>query len=137
MKTVFMASDSCGAKYLADGLSKNGFLDAIILERGTKKTKRKALKKIKSAGWLWFPVKVFDFFAVYLYSKLCNRFLVRNILVPNDIQEYPGGAPVYRVDDASGSLCISILKTLRPDIIVVFGTSILKPEVLEIPSKYA
>ena len=136
MKTVFLTTDSAPAKFIATHLHNRGFLDAIIIEKSTAKTKTKILKELKSASWGKVPVKILDFLAIYVYSKLAKRYIDNHLLRPNHIDGFPSGVTSHQVEDASGSQCLSTLKSMAPDILIVLGTSILKPEVLSVAKRY-
>ncbi len=136
MKTVFLATDSVGAKYLAHSLCAKGKLDAIVLETAAAKTRKKLKREFRASnGWRW-PVKLLDFASVYLYARAGNRYLEEQLLKPNGITGYPQGVAIESFENASGGDCIAHLKSLAPDIVVVYGTSILKPDVLRVPKHY-
>ena len=137
MKTVLLTTHSCSAKYIAHQLHQNGFLAAVIIENSISKNKKNLIQKIFSSGWLQFPVKLLDFFSVYVYSKLCNRYLSKHLLSINQIDGFPENTTIHRVENASGAKCISILKKLEPAILVVLGTSLLSKDVLAIAKEYS
>ncbi len=136
MKTVFLTNNSCSAKFIANHLNEKGLLDAIIIEEISKKAIGKILREINSISWLRIPEKILDLFAIWIYSKLANRYIESRLLKPNNIKSFPQGINLNRVKNASELQCLSILNSLEPELIIVFGTSILKPEVLSIAKKF-
>jgi len=134
MKTIFLSSNSGAAKFIANCLHKKGLIDATIIEETSAKTK--VLKKIKSTSWKKFPEKILDLCTIWIYSQLSKRYIKKHLLKPNNIKEFPKGIVSHRVKNASSLQCLSILKSLTPELVIVFGTSILKPEVLTVAKRY-
>jgi methionyl-tRNA formyltransferase len=130
MNIVFLTTDSVPAKFIATHLHQGGFLNTIIIEKNTAKTKAKILKEIKSSSWKKVPIKILDFLAIYIYSKMAKSYLNKHLLIPNQIFGFPSEITRHQVENASSPQCLSILDSLAPDILIVLGTSILKPEVL-------
>jgi len=136
MKTVFLTNNSGSAKFIANSLNQKGLLDATIIEDASAKTITKILREIKSSPWKKIPGKILDYCAIWFYSKLANRYIEKYLLKPKNIKTFPKEIVLHRVKNASGFKCLSILNSLEPELIIVFGTSILKPEVLSIAKKY-
>ena len=134
MKTIFLSSNSGAAKFIANCLHKKGLIDVTIIEEASAKTK--VLKKIKSTSWKKFPEKILDLCAIWTYSQLSKRYIEKHLLKPNNIKEFPKEIVSHRVKNASSLQCLSILKSLTPELVIVFGTSILKPEVLTIAKRH-
>jgi len=136
MKIVFVTNNSAPSKFIATHLYKKGLLNAVIIEESTSKVKTKVLREIKSASWTTVLSKIIDLFAVFVYSSLAKHYIEKHLLKPQSIDSYPEKVLLYRVKSASNPQSISILKSLKPDLLVVLGTSILKPEVLSIAKQY-
>ena len=136
MKTVFLANNSGPAKFIANGLHEKGLLDATIIEEASGKIKTKVLREVKTISWEKIPEKILDLCTIWIYSKLANRYIEKNLLKPNNINEFPKDIALHKVKNASGLQSLSILKSLAPEIIIVFGTSILKPEALSIAKRH-
>ena len=136
MKTVFLANNSGPAKFIANHLHKKGLLDATIIEEGSGKTKTKILRELKSISWRKIPIKILDFSTVFIYSRLAKRYIKKHLLKPNRIESFPKKIAFHRVKNASDSQCLSILKSLAPELIIVLGTSILKSDILSIAKRY-
>ena len=122
--------------FIANCLTKKGLLDAIVIEEASAKTITKVFREVKSTSWKNFPEKFLDLCAIWTYSKLVNRYIEKHLLKPNNIKEFSKGITLHRVKNASSNQCLSILNSLEPELMIVFGTSILKPEVLSIAKKY-
>ena len=136
MKTVFLTNNSGPAKFITNNLHIKGLLDATIIEDGSAKKITKIIREIKSTSWKRIPEKILNLFTIWIYSQLTKRYIDKHLLKPNNIEEFPTEINLHRVKNASGSRCLSILKSLKPELIIVFGTSILKPEVLSIAKRY-
>ena len=134
MKIIFLTNNSGAAKFIANCLHKKGLIDATIIEEASVKTK--VLKKIKSTSWKKFPEKILDLCTIWAYSQLSKRYIENHLLKPNNIKEFPKEIVSHRVKNASSLQCLSILKSLAPELVIVFGTSILKPEVLTIAKRH-
>ena len=80
MKTVFLTNNSDPAKFLANRLHQKGLLDTIIIEEASAKTITKVLREVKSTSWKNFPKKFIDLWAIWVYSKLTNRYIEKHLL---------------------------------------------------------
>ena len=136
MKIVLLTNNSESAKFIANRLYEKGLLDATIIEEASVKTKAKVIREIKSVSWEQVPEKILDLCAIWVYSKFSKRYIKKHLLIPNNIKEFPKKIAFHKVENASGSQCLSILKSLAPELLIVLGTSILKPEVLSIAKRY-
>ena len=136
MKTVFLTNNSGPAKFITNNLHMKGLLDATIIEDESAKKTTKIIREIKSTSWKRIPEKILDLFTIWIYSQLTKRYIEKHLLKPNNIEAFPTGIDLHKVQNASSSQCLSILKSLEPELIIVFGTSILKPEVLSIAKRY-
>jgi len=136
MKTVFLTNNSCSAKFIANSLDQKRLLDAIIIEEASGKIITKILREVKLTSWQKIPEKILDLCAIWIYSILANRYIEKYLLKPKNIKVFPKGITLNRVKNASDLQCLSILNSLEPELIIVFGTSILKPEVLSIAKRY-
>ena len=136
MKTVFITTDSFAAQFISTRLHSNGNLDALIIEKGSSSITAKISREINSVPWWKVPVKFLDFAAIYIYSKMSRNYILKNLLLPNRINGFPEDIPVHQVGNASGSQCLSILQSLEPDLLIVYGTSILKQEVISIAKRF-
>ena len=137
MKTVFLCRNSTGARYIANRLSSQGAIDAVVVERGSRARRRKLRRTFREAHWWQIPSRFLDLFAVALYGKLAERSLKEGLAVPEGAAAFPVGIPVHEVEDGNDPDCLDILRRLEPEVLLVFGTSILKPHVLEVPGQYA
>jgi folate-dependent phosphoribosylglycinamide formyltransferase PurN len=136
MKIVLLTNNSGPAKFIANHLYEKGLLDAAIIEDGTIKKKKKIFREIKSTPWARIPIKFLDLLAIYIYSQFTKSYIEKHLLRRSNIKIFPKKLICHEVKNASGLHSISILKSLTPDIIIVLGTSILKPEVLTIANQY-
>ena len=136
MKIVFLTNNSGPAKFITNNLHVKGLLDATIIEDGSAKKITQIIREIKSTSLKRIPEKILDLFTIWIYSQLIKRYIEKHLLKPNNIEDFPTGIDLHKVKNASSSQCLSILKSLEPELIIVLGTSILKPEVLSIAKRY-
>ena len=122
--------------FIANCLTQKGLLDAIVIEEASAKTITKVFREVKSTSWKNFPEKFLDLCTIWVYSKLTNCYIEKHLLEPNNIKTFPKGIILHRVKNASSLQCLSILNSLEPELMIVFGTSILKPEILSTAKKY-
>jgi methionyl-tRNA formyltransferase len=72
---------------------------------------------------------------VALYAARAERRLARQL--GPAAAGFPADVELFRVVDANDAECVAVLKRFAPDVLLVYGTSILEPHVLEIPGDYA
>jgi methionyl-tRNA formyltransferase len=137
MKTIFLCRDSVAARYIANRLAQRGELEALVVESGAEARRRKLKRTFRDASWWQIPSRCIDLTAVALYGARAERRLVKQLLAPPETAGFPTGIELHRVVDGNDGECVETLKRYAPDVLLVFGTSILKPHVLEIPSGYA
>ena len=137
MSTVLLARDGLVARYLAHELASAGLIDAIVTESGRAARERKLQREAARTPWWRMPVFVFDLAALAVYGSLWSRVLRRKLRGHPAAAGYPAEVERHEVDDANDAGCIAVLRTLRPDVLLVLGTSILKTEVLSLPERAA
>lgn len=137
MRRVFLCRDGAAARYLAQALDEHGLVDAIVVEAGHDARRRKLQRELKRTPWWKLPALAVDFVALAVYGRLWRRSLARRLRGSPAAAGYPAGIPLHRVDDANAPGAVAILEELAPDVLVVFGTSILGPPVLAVAKRTA
>ena len=137
MKTVFFCRSSALSRWIANSLSRSSQIDAIVIEGGRSARGRKLRRTFRDTSWWQFPTRGLDLAAVALYGRLAERHLQSQLLAPSGITEFPKDLPLHHVDDGNEPRCAELLEELAPDVLLVTGTSILKPQILDIPRRYA
>lgn len=137
MRTVLLARDGLVARYLAHELVSAGLVDAIVTESGSDARQRKLQREISRTPWWRTPAFVFDLAALAVYGSLWSRVLQRRLAGHPAAAGYPDGVELHAVEDANDAECVEVLRTLEPDVLLVLGTSILKADVLSIPTRAA
>lgn len=157
MRTVLLARDGLVARYLAHelvgGAASAGssprptsdyspedhtrLVDAIVVETGREARRRKLRREWRRTPWWRTPLLVVDLMALAVYGRMWSRALRRHLDGHPALKGWPEGVPVVHVDDANDQECLDRLRALAPDAMIVLGTSILKPAVLEIPARVA
>jgi formyl transferase-like protein len=133
MSTVLLCRDGLSARYVAHRLADAGRLDAIVLETGADARRRKLRRELRRTPWWRMPMLALDLTALALYGRWTGRAFRRRLAGHAALGHYPERVPLRRFADANDVACVSALRELAPDVLVVLGTSILKPDVLEIP----
>lgn len=131
MNIVLLVCDSPGSKYFSNILSKEGIQHSLIVEQGASTKKRKIHKLFLHTNIILWPLKVIDLIALAIYRKLTNKWLQVNILEANSFKDYPKKVPRFTVDYANSDESLRLLDRLKPDVMVIFGTSILKEKTIK------
>lgn len=137
MKTILACRKSNSACWIANLLVEEGLIQSIIIEGGGK-TKRAKLRNIfKKKSFLSLPFVFIDALAVTIYSLICEKYLSRVIRKNFGYKTFPRLIPAFKTDDINDSSCISFLKEEKPDVLLIYGTGILKKSTLaEVPADY-
>ncbi len=136
LRTALLVSEEIKQRYVAREISKVAHLTGIIIEkRYTPSFRWKNFLKRNH----YHPVKIFK----EIFLKALLSFYQREY--PQIIKKYftqggepipwPEGVEVLEVSHINSPLVVDSLKKWKPDIIVVFGTSIVKKPIMEIPPK--
>jgi len=127
MKIIFIARALDSSRVIADALLKEKLIDGFILETGSVAKKKKALRMLKRKPLWRILLLPFDLaFLIFMNRKANNYFYKHYPKIPSP--------PVnLLVDDANEEKCLQHLRKEQPDIILIFGTAILKKPILSIP----
>ena len=136
MKTVLLCRDGAAARYVAHRLALEGLMQAIILERGAAARRRKLARWFTQSAWWQLPQRCLDLLALQRYSHAVDAHLTRQLLRHQGWAAYPAGVTRHTVEDANDRACVSWLTAIAPEILVVFGTSILQDRMLNLPIPY-
>jgi folate-dependent phosphoribosylglycinamide formyltransferase PurN len=128
MKTLFIFRDSYEAKYILQQLEKKGILGDVVIEKGVSAKRQKLRRFFKTKSILLYPLIVLDIIALAIYSKLITMAMIK-ILGKNNT--YPKNKIKLIVDDANDKLCMEFVDKYQPEIIFIYGTSILKSQFLD------
>lgn len=122
MKTLFIFRDSYDAKYILQCLNEKKLLEAVIIEQGNNAKKQKLKRLFKARSLLLYPLIVLDITTLVIYSKLITSAMIKR-LGKND---YPKDKIKLITDDVNSKSSLDFIKLYKPDIIFIYGTSILK-----------
>lgn len=126
MRTLFIFRDSYEARYILNVLDKTGLVDIIVIEKGVKAKERKLKRLFEKTNIFHIPLLLIDILALYIYSKVTMLEMKKKL----GAYEYPLNKIKLTVDDANDKACFDFIKRRRPQIIFIYGTSILKKEFL-------
>lgn len=136
MKIIFACRNNSSAIYLAQYLYKNNFLHGLLIESG-KKAKQRKLNRLFKKNSIWaFPKIVLDIIALTFYSKIGEKKLQQFVQKETFPFEMPKNIPSCYVEDINDIESKNFLQKQEVDILVVLGTAILKPEIINIPKKH-
>jgi len=137
VSVVFLCRDGLAARYIAHRLAEEDLIDAIVIEAGAAARKRKLHREWGRTPWWRVPALAIDLLALTIYGRRSARDLRWRLAGSPALSAYPEAIPTHRVDDANEAECVATLSDLAPDVLVVLGTSILKPGILAIPTRAA
>lgn len=125
-KVLCVFRDGYDAKYICSQLERcNGdYIFYYIIESGKTAKRAKIMRMIKRNNIFTFFINAF-FLALYDFD-MAKR--MKNILGD---QQYPKGLDAQRIDDVNEDKCIKLCNELQPNIVMIYGTGILKKETLE------
>lgn len=134
MTIALLLRDGLPAQLVASRLSRVTVPSLIVLETGHSARRRKR-RRMLTKGLPWrLPLTILDLLANWAYQRMWQRYLVEKIARELPESAYPGGVPVVRVDDVNDPPVRQAIQQTRPDVTVVFGTSILrKPTLAAMP----
>ena len=133
LRTILLCRDGADQRYLAAELAGAGLLDAVVVESRGDARRAKLLKTFRAARFWTVPLKALDVVALVLYGNWSEKLLAERLAAA----DYPAGVPRIDIGNANDPASIEALRDLRPDILVVLGTGILRDPVLAIPTSYA
>ncbi len=137
MNVVLLCREGPVARRLARMLSEHGLLDAVVAEEGSDARARKMRREWAQTPWWRVPLFGLDLIALAIYGTLWSREMKKRLAAEGAGDEYPVGVPIHPVGDANDARCVALLRDLAPDVLVVFGTAILKRPVLDTASELA
>jgi hypothetical protein len=133
LRIVLLCRDGADQRYLAAELAGAGLLDAVVVENRGDARRTELLKTFRTAHIWTIPLKALDVVALVLYGNWSEKLLADRLAVA----DYPAGLSRIDISGANDPASVEALAKLRPDILVVLGTGILRDPVLAIPTSYA
>ncbi len=130
MRVVFLCREGLAARYIAHHLHEAGSLDAIVGEVGRAARRRKLRRTFGRARWWALPGVGADLVGLAVYGRTWSRYLSERLEGHPATAGWPA-VPRTTFDDANDGACVRELEQLRPDVLVVYGTSILGADVLD------
>lgn len=127
MKIIFLARALDSSKVIANTLMQEGLIDAVIFETGAVAKKRKIFRLLRRKPYwkiLFLPLDIV--FLLFMNKKANRLFYKKYPTIPEPLIN-------LWVDDANEEKCLSYLQREQPDILLIFGTAILKKPILSIP----
>lgn len=122
MKTLYIFRDSYDARYILSVLDTKGAVDAVMLESGKQAKKKKIKRFFKGAAIFRYPFILLDIVSLIVYSAI----MVRKMKIILGEYSYPVIKNVLRIEDINEEKCLSFAKKQNPDVIIIYGTGIVK-----------
>lgn len=130
MRVVFLCREGLPARFIGHRLHEEGLLHAVVSEVGGAAKKRKLRRTLDRTPWWALPGLGRDLLALSAYGRRWRRYLAGRLADHPAAEGWPD-VPRSRFDDANDPTCVLALEALQPDVLVVYGTSILGPDVLQ------
>ncbi len=127
MRTLCIFRNSYEARYISNMLDKTSLVNTIVIEKGVKAKGEKLKRFFEKTNIFRIPLLLIDILAIYIYSKVTTLEMRKKL----GEYEYPLDKIKLTVDDANDKVCFDFIKRQKPQIIFIYGTSILKKEFLD------
>ncbi|MFA6004002.1 MAG: formyl transferase [Elusimicrobiota bacterium] len=135
MNIVALTNDSELSRHTLRQIHARFPLQAVVVEARRRPWRAKLrwwlITRPRSYGWL----RTLDQAAFIIYKKLFleaaeNRLRRRMVFQGEPAPDWPPQVPLRAFDSVNAPECADYLRGLAPDVILVLGTSVLKPEVI-------
>jgi folate-dependent phosphoribosylglycinamide formyltransferase PurN len=133
LRTVLLSRGGPDAKHLAAVLNAAGLLDAIVIEDSGAARRGKLAQSFKGVPFWAIPTKALQVFSLVMYGNWSAKVLDRGL----GVADFPADVSQIEIGNANDAASIAVLKDLRPDVLIVLGTGILRDEVIAIPALHA
>ena len=139
LKIVFLTRNFPGSSYVINNVNKAKNISAILLENRRREQKilnqseriHKFIRKIARNPFYNFKSLLIKILTQIEFNP---DKLYKKMLYGSDNFLYNNAIPLFRVDYINSVEALKILKTIQPDLILVFGTGILKKHIIECSS---
>jgi len=118
MKVLFIFRSGCESEYILSKIRRFGVKHFSIIETG-EIAKKSKLKRTFSKSPLFWPRSVLDLASVWLYSYRYTNYFKKRVTAV----KVP---PIVQISDINSEACVEEIKKIHPDMIVIFGTAIVK-----------
>lgn len=127
MKKLFIFRNSYDARYILSKIEEKGLLDGIILEKGIGAKKRKLQRIFQHKSIVNYPGLILDILALILFSGYVNTKVNKKL----GLYSYPKEKIKLVVDNANENICLDYIRQYKPDVIFIYGVSILSDRFLK------
>lgn len=141
MKVLILTSRTTSNIYLVNYLTQRITVVGKVIEKRPAPESQKEKMEIRRRMLRKYGfIKTFNklFYNKYRYYFL-NRQQddsIRQLLFPDNMDiDYTANIPTIEVPNINDELCKAFIKERQPDVIAVCGTTVIKPEVFELPAK--
>ena len=135
MRIVLLTREGKEHYFVANKLSSKINLTAIILDKRKKIKKIKRLKNlVKRYSYMHLLMRFIGrIISVILRDMKCKDNEMRKILGNKNFILHAGEIPVIDVDGINNHGSIDLIRSFKPDVLLIYGTGIIQDAILEIP----
>lgn len=121
-KVVIILRDGFDADFICNGIAelKNIYEITIIYETGRVAVKKKIRRMLKNGNNILFTI--INMCALVIYDRIMVSAMIKKCNAKKQLKV----VPAYRIDDVNEEQCINICNVLQPDLVLIYGTGILK-----------
>jgi len=136
LRVVLLTGDAPQHCRVARALAKTGLLDAIVIDEGVPRT---WIERLRAGRRRFGAVQLVQRIAWRTMRKALGRSAAERAAITAILGEarMPSDVPVYRVSGVNSRPTRELLTDLAPDILCVYGTSIVKDPTLSIAKSTA
>ena len=128
MKVIFLARSGVQSSFISQRLIDEKLVDAVLFESGTPAKIRKLKRIFSQATWRHWPDRIRDIIALLRLDAECEAYYKKHL----DIRPKPLSVPTFRCGDANDRKTRKILIEQKPDLVLVYGTAILRKRTLDL-----
>ncbi len=127
MKSLYIFRDGYESKFILSKLNKKGLVDGIILESGRTARQSKIKRLLRKTPFYKYPILILDVLSLIIYSKIIYSKIEKKLGFYN----YPVNKVIVNVDDVNEEIVLETIIKLKPKLIFIFGTGIIKQKFLD------
>lgn len=128
-KIVLIIRKGFDAEYILSNVRLEHYEVSVIVEKGNKAKKKKLKRFFNNINAITFFTRVFDLIVLFIYDYVMTKRMDK--ILGNNSQQQSLLPVIYAVDDVNDEKCIEKVNAIHPDLILIYGTAILRKDTIE------